>query len=106
MRCRKMIAAASAALRRLGLVTANVPIHAAPTELGRASGVGVAINMALLAELNTPKAGGVSVAAGIKKIIFTFISKVCSLVYWFACLACRALPPVWQGTRPHWVKVM
>lgn len=38
----------SASWRTVG---AKIPIHAAPMELGRACGVGVAINMALLAEL-------------------------------------------------------
>jgi hypothetical protein len=33
-------------------VGAKIPIHAAPTELGRASGVVVTINMALLTELD------------------------------------------------------
>ena len=33
------------------LLQGHTPIHAAPTELGRASGVVVAINMALLTEL-------------------------------------------------------
>ena len=56
-------AARSAKLRRSGMysrslghcrrsVGAKIPIHAAPTELGRASGVVVTINMALLTELD------------------------------------------------------
>ena len=55
-------AARSAKLRRSGMyslslghrrrsVGAKIPIHAAPTELGGASGVVVTINMALLTEL-------------------------------------------------------
>ena len=55
--------APSAKLRRSGIcsrslghcrrfVGATIPIHAAPTELGRTSGVVVAINMALLTELD------------------------------------------------------
>ena len=55
----------SAKLRRSGMysrslghcrrsVGANIPIHAAPTELGRTSGVVATIDMALLAELDWP----------------------------------------------------
>ena len=59
-------AARSAKLRRSGMysrsisrcqgtVEVEIPIHAAPTELGRASGVVVTINMALLTELEAAR---------------------------------------------------